>query len=140
MYVLLITCTHTVIAFNKTSISPPKPPPPSKPPNHQLLPQFLIRNALMAKRMIRYANTRFKRCTSPNHLITLSYALVEEMMLEFKGKHIQYMHMLMVMYYQLGKELVQNGRLYIRYRSSSMKNKAHDFKLLIHYIHWLLYC
>ena len=31
---------------------------------------------------------------------------------------------------------VQNGRLYIRYRSSFMKNKANQSKMLINYILW----
>ena len=41
---------------------------------------------------------------------------------------------------QLGTEQLQNGRLYIRCRSSSMNNKANKCKKLINYIPWLFYC
>ena len=41
--------------------------------------------------------------------------------------------------FEPGMGQVQNSRLYIRYSSSSTKNKANECKMLINYILWLFY-
>ena len=42
--------------------------------------------------------------------------------------------------FQIGMGQVQNGCLYKRYKSSSMKNKVNKCKILINYIPWLFFC